>query len=275
MDEAASTFYRVFYGDGASRMDRAYQLMSQQSHFWLDSWEWGTSNRKPLFGNSEGIFTPRRPVRDQTLVLPGPDSAGASRWLEDNARRLELAGAALADNDELLGLLGENLGRVDRNRYNLEVYLAIARLYRQNIEMLLDIGRICSLLERSGRDSGEAVEHLDRALELARQIRQQRNVAYHDAVATYEKSWLPRVQQANGRTFLHELDDVKDHVGDRTVDLTYMIERELELPFGEWVENIRAARNRLAAGRGLKLDARTFDWLDMGDHPVVGGVPEE
>lgn len=244
IDEAAAAFYRAFYGDSAIRMDRTYQLMSRQAHEWLDSWDWGPSYRKPLFGNSAGIFTPRRPVKDQTIPLPGADR---SQWLQENRRRLELAADGLADNDELLGLLEENIRRVERNRYNLEVYLAIARLYRQNFEMILDIGRMCSAPER--------------ALELGMQIRQQRNAAFRDAVRTFEKSWFPRVAEANGRKYLHELDDVKDHVPDRTVDLSYMIERELRLPFGQWIESLKP---------GVK-----FNWLDMGDHPVVGGIPEE
>ena len=39
---------------------------------------------------------------------------------------------------------------------------------------------------------------------------------------------------------------MKDHVGDRTVDLSYMIQRELLLPFGDWVNQVRAARNQYA-----------------------------
>lgn len=50
-----------------------------------------------------------------------------------NSRRLELASDSLADNDELLGLLHENLGSVELNRYNLEVYTSIAQLCRQNL----------------------------------------------------------------------------------------------------------------------------------------------
>jgi hexosaminidase len=273
LDEASATFYRVFYGESAVRMDRVYQLMSQQAHFWLDSWDWGPSKRKPLFGNSDKIYNPRQPLKDQTLALPTGE--GAAAWLKDNDRRLKLAADFLAENDELMSLLQENLRRVARSRYNLEVYLAIARVYRQNLEMILDTGRICSLLQRAGGNPGEAVELYDRAIDLARQIRQQRNTSYRDLVATYEKTWFPRVPQANGRTFLHDFDDVKDHVGDRTIDLTYTIERELQLPFGEWVEGIRVTRNRLAEASGAKPSKQVFDWSDMGDHAVVGGIPEE
>ena len=70
---------------------------------------------------------------------------------------------------------------------------------------------------------------------------------------------MPRVAEANGRRFLHELDDVKDHLPDRTVDMTYLVYRELLLPFGDWVEQVRAARQSvrlLARTRGAKRALR-------------------
>ena len=44
-----------------------------------------------------------------------------------------MAGGFLAENSELLDLLHENLRRVEFSRYNLELYVGIAQLYRQNI----------------------------------------------------------------------------------------------------------------------------------------------
>jgi hypothetical protein len=274
-EEAAATFYRVFYGDSAENMNRVYQLMSQQARFWSDSWEWGPSKRKPLFGDSARVFTPRQPVQDQTLALPPAPTAALlfdPAWSKTNARRLELASAYLADNDELLALLHDNASRVTLNRYNLEVFISVAQLYRQNLSLLLDIGRINGLL-KSASDARtqpkDAVATLDRALALARQVRQHRNVALRDVTETWEKSWWPRVASANGRTFLNELDDVKDHVPGRTVDLSYLVQRQLDLPFGAWVEAIRNARNAFAAQHALSADKTRFDWLDMGDHPVI------
>ena len=221
--------------------------------------------------------------RDQTLALPAAPQADLrfeSKWTGENARRLELAAVFLAENDELLGLLQENLRRVEFNRYNLEVYISIARLFRQNLEMLLDIGRMCSMLEaavgaKADRKPKQVVAAADKALELALQIRQERNTALRDAIATYYKAWFPRVPEANGRKFLHDLDDVKDHEPDRTVDMTYLVLRELHLPFGAWVEGIRKARNAYAAANQFAPNRNKFDWTDLGDHPVVGGIPEE
>ena len=282
--ESAAAFYKLFYGDGAVNMNRVYQLMSQQAQSWSDSWERGPSSRVALFGNSEGVFHPRKPVHDQTLTLPPAPvlnlkvAAAASRkpskpeeaeggWRSDNARRLQLAADALSDNDELLGLLEENLFSVQFNRYNLEVYVSIAQLYRQNLEMLQGVGRMSAFVKSAQKAAAagkvkDALESLDGALEIAQDIRRQRNIALRDAVSTWYKSWLPRVEEANGRRFLHQLDDVKDHVPDRTVDMTYLVYRELQLPFGEWVSAIRGARNRFAAANHLPEKKSDFDWRD-------------
>ncbi|MCC6365984.1 MAG: beta-N-acetylhexosaminidase [Bryobacterales bacterium] len=271
-DETMASFYPLYYGRRAYNMDRVYQLMSGQAQFWWDSWEVGPSKaRKPIWGNSEEIFQPPHAARDQSIALPpapSPDLGYTGDWTKDNAKRLQLAADFLAENDELLGLLHANLPLADRNGYNLEVFLSIARLDRHNLEMLRGIARMDGLLRSASQAAGrnraeEAVRMVDQALEQAYEIRYSRNKALADATATWYKSWFPRVAEANGRRFLHELDDVKDHVPDRTVDMTYLVYRELLLPFGEWAEQMRTARNTYAAAHKLPARNERFDWKDL------------
>jgi hypothetical protein len=106
--------------------------------------------------------------------------------------------------------------------------------------MLGGVGRMAAALKQAqtaaaAKRTGEAVSSLDRALEIAGTIRDERNHVLRKATGTWYQSWEPRVAEANGRRFLHELDDVKDHLSDRTVDMSYLVYRELILPFGEWV----------------------------------------
>jgi len=274
VQESKKAFYRLFYGPHAVDMERVYRLMSGQAQFWSDSWETGPSkSRKGIWGNSNGIFNPRHAAQDQFVPLPpapGADLAYSSKWSADNARRLELAAAFLKQNDELNALLNDNLQKADFNRYNLEVFLSIARVCRQNLEMLAGLGRMDALLASAATAAANnqpqpAVAAVDQALALAQAIRRERNTALHHVTATWYKSWYPRVESANGRTFLHEFDDVKDHVGDRTIDLSYQVQRELLLPFGDWVEQIRQARNRYAASHGLPAASQAFDWKNLTD----------
>ena len=271
--EAMSAFFPLFYGSSVVSPGRMYQLMSRQAQFWEDSWEWTlTSARKPLFGNSDKIFVPRRPERDQTLSLPpvpSPQFLTLSwDWSQNNARRLELVSKYRAENDELLDLLHLNLQRVQSNRQNIEAFIAIARLCQQNLLMLEDFGRIDRLLKSAQAEAGAnqaaaAVSAMDEALQIAEEIRQQRNRTFQDAVATWYESWFPRVGEANGRRFLHELDDVKDHVPDRTVDMSYLVYRQLLLPFGQWADEVLSSRNAYAKANGLVERTNRFDWRDL------------
>jgi hypothetical protein len=270
--ELMSAFYPLFYGPSATNMARAYQLLSAQSQFWTDSWETvPTTARKPIFGNSYAVFTPRRPVHDQTLPLPGVPAPGYLTlnydWTRDNSRRLELASEFLAQNDELLDLLRMNLGRVEFNHYNLEVLTSVAGLCRQNLLLLENLSRLDGFLKAAQAaaarvEAGRAVAALDRALDVAEEIRQQRNTVLQDATATWYKTWYPRVAEANGRRFLHELDDVKDHVYDRTVDMSYLVYRQLLLPLGDWAEKVQAVRNQYAEAHNLPARSAKLDWKD-------------
>jgi hexosaminidase len=268
--ELQSAFYSLFYGSSANSMGRLYQLMSQGAQFWEDSWETGPSAaRKPIWGNSYRVFDPPQPAHDQflpPLPVPSPELLHiGSDWRSENARRLQLADDHLAKNDQLLDLLTTNTPRVQFNRYNLEVYLSIANLYRQNLVMLQDLGHVADLLKQAEKDAaagdaGKAVESLDSALDTIEHIRQQRNKALQDATATWYQSWWPRVAQANGRTYLHELDDVKDHEPMRTIDMSYFVYRELLYPLGDWADKVVTARNEYATAHKLETRKVQVDW---------------
>jgi hexosaminidase len=271
--ELMASFYKLFYGRGAGDMGRIYQLMSEQAQFYQNSWNAVASNaRKGIWGDyAPVIYKPRRPAEDQTLPLPpvpGGDLLNRVHgWAHVNARRLALASVFLSQNDELMDLLNRDLQSVQFNRYNLEVYLSIAWLYRQNLEMLLDLQQINTLLNSAQKAAAQAdvkqsIASVDEALDLAQQIRTERNRTYADAVQTWYETWFPRVAEANGRRYLFAVDDVKDHLPMRTVDMSYLIYRELLLPLGGWYREVEAARNQYAKAYGLPARTDTFMWKD-------------
>ena len=122
---------------------------------------------------------------------------------------------------------------------------------------------LASASKLRAKDAKQALREVDRALDTAHSIQQQRNEVLKNAETTWYKSWHPRVSEANGRRFLHELDDVKDHLPDRTVDMSYLVYREKLLPFGEWVNAILTARNQFAAAHHLPRRDERFDWSDL------------
>jgi hypothetical protein len=273
-----SNFYPLFYGPSATRMERLYELMSRQAQWYADSWDTGASKaRKPILGNSRGMFETPRPANDQSIPLPpapsGKDLTYNSAWAKENARRLQLAAEMLDENTELLELLNENLRLAEFNRYNLEVFRSIAQLCRQNLAMLADLGKIDTLLASAQKQAAsarpkEALAAIDKALRLAKGIRTRRNAVLAEATTTWYKTWHPRVEEANGRRFLHELDDIKDHPPDRTIDMSFLVYRELLLPLGEWFDKVQAARNQYAQGSGLTGRHERLEWSDTRSTPT-------
>jgi len=271
--ELMSSFYRLFYGSGTKNMGWLYQMMSEQGQFYKESWDVVASKaRVGIWGDYQPIiYKPRRPAYDQTLPLPPvPSGVLLTRdhgWAKLNARRLRLASSYFAKSDTLVDLLNRNLQSVQFNHYNLDLYVSIARLYRQNLQMLMDLQHINSFLNSAERAAGQAhakaaVAAVDQVLDLAQQIRQQRNATYSDAVRVWDKAWYPRVEEANGRRYLPGVDDVKDHLPMRTVDLSYLIYRELLLPLGKWYDQVEAARNQYAKSHGLPSRNDKLNWKD-------------
>jgi len=111
-----------------------------------------------------------------------------------------------------MDLLNQNLQSVKFNHYNLEIYISIAQLFRQNLQMIKALHHVDSLLnaaEHSAQTANarRAIASIDRALDTVKQIRMERNQVLHDTTALWEQSWLPRVAEANGRKYLLEVDE--------------------------------------------------------------------
>lgn len=269
-NQAAADFYRLFYGPSAQNMDRIYRLLSTQAQFYADSWEIErTKFRSPTWGNSRGRFEPRRPGPEHGLPLPkvpqGETFGADEEWSKANARRLELAEKNLCENDELIGLLHDNLARVEFNAYNIEVFLSVVKLCRQNLEFLKQLERMnasfgAAQVAAKAGNHAQVLAELDKAIDLVKEAKRGREEMLKDATETWYKSWLPRVAEANGRKFRHELDDVKDHLPDRTVGMEYLVYRQMILPMGKWVGEILAARNGYAKGHGGKEREERFEW---------------
>jgi hypothetical protein len=157
---------------------------------------------------------------------------------------------------------------VEFNRYNLDVLQSIAKICRQNLEFIEGLGRIDELFasaQAASRDgqANKALDAIDQALEVAREFHRRRNRVLHDAVRVWCQDWYPRVAEANGRRFFHDLDDVKDHLPDRTIDMSYLIYRQLQLPLGQWYRQVQAARNSYAEKNRLPERLEEFDWKKL------------
>jgi hypothetical protein len=133
--------------------------------------------------------------------------------------------------------------------------------------MILDLGEVSDRLKAAqaaaGKgDSSEALAALDEALNTAAGIQRRRNRALQDTMTTWYRTWFPRVAEANGRRYLDEVDNVKDHRPVRTVDMSYLVYRELLYPLGDWAARTLEARNEYARAHQLPVRAFELNWKD-------------
>jgi hypothetical protein len=268
-------FYQAFYGEGTDNIDRAYQLLSKQAQFFDDSWEWQDSHlRSPIFGNHAEVFENGHPALDQVLQpLPVPaykNLALPGTWSPANRKRLQLTDIFLKENDELLTLLQQNLKTVRANRYNIEVMISVTRLCRQNLTMIKGLAGIDQLLVRASAIAGSkpatAVSLIDESLTSAEKLLKERNKVLHELVNVWYKDWHPLVAAANGRQYLLQVDDVKDHEPVRTIDLSYLVYRQLHYPLDQWAAETLKARNQFARQHHLEERNSQLLWKDADQY---------
>ncbi len=267
--DVTNRFYRSFYGPATIQMDSVYRLLSTQAEFYDQSWDWVSSVwRKPILGNSDSVFTQPQPAKDQTLLmLPVPSAntlALVYDWDTANDKRLESATEFLQQNEHLQQLINANKKALKDQQYNLEVLESVATLCEQNLQMLLLLKQVNDLLKSASNNASinsmATVQNIDTALATVATIKAQRDNMLANVKKVWFKEWQPLIAEANGRRFLHEIDDIKDHQPGRTIDLSYLIYRQLHYPLQKWIDDVIKVRNDYAAKHDLSQIRNQLRW---------------
>ncbi|GAB3317090.1 hypothetical protein GCM10027299_08080 [Larkinella ripae] len=268
--DASARFMTSFYGPSQQDMDTVYRILSVQAEFHTESWDWIDSPwRSPIKGNSDSLYRQPKPERDQTLPLlpvPAPGTlALASKKYPVNAERLATAKSFLPRYEHALQLLRANKSRTKKTQlYNLEVLESVAALCGQNLRMLVALNRVADRLQAASSAAAAnpagAIRQLDAALDMVRQLKTQRDSTLERVTKVWSNEWHPLVEKANGRTFLHQVDDIKDHQPVRTTDLSYLIYRELHYPLEQWWNDVQKVRNEYAQRHQLPLLQKQLNW---------------
>ncbi|WP_439583732.1 glycoside hydrolase family 20 zincin-like fold domain-containing protein [Dyadobacter bucti] len=265
--DASARFMTSFYGPKQKDVDSIYHVLSEQAEFHTNSWDWIPSNWRPMIkGNSDSLFV--HPERDQTLpLLPVPQSgtlAISDKTYPVNAARFETAQSMLPRNQYAVHLLQKNKSLAGKQLYNLEVLESVAAICGQNLRMLVTLNQVTGLLQKASAAAANhplsAIKQLDAAMEMVSKLKTQRDSTFAFVENIWFKEWHPLVKEANGRKFLQQVDDIKDHQPVRTIDLSYLIYRELHYPLDQWWSDVLKVRNDFAQKHQLPLKDKTLDW---------------
>lgn len=254
-EQTVGEFFDIFYGRSAEGMLDVYRELDSQSRFFAGVWENRPSKvRGPSYGNSKGKEAIDR--KDMTLDGPslpqGPElklTPAAGALAERRKALLADLPARIEQSDRLIGRLQANLGKVEHNRYNVEVLLSIAKFERHLFDLLIDMDKAEALLVKAteahaAKKPKQALQALSQAQRLmADQVRQRQDVL-SKLTLVWEKSRLaknaPRVADVSSaapeKKYFHVMDDVKDHFADRRADMTYLTAPEESIGLDAWCE---------------------------------------
>ncbi len=255
-------FMETYYGPRVAGMAEVYRRMQRQARAWRSTWDRVTSRvRGPGYGNSRGpgIGTRRYDLTLEAPPLPKlPDLAFQPAFASTYEKYLATAKARALENRQLLAALQENLGRADRNRYNLEVFLALAEFMGHKWSLLTGLAEAERSLARA-RDAAaankpaEAVGHLVAAHNRVQRLREEGERIFADLKTVYEKSRYPKGRSVGGRKFFHKLDDTKDHWADRTPDLSFMMMPERSIGLEKWVKQLSEVTRSYAKAHNVPV----------------------
>jgi len=247
VDQHVAEFMRVYYGPRAAGMADVYRVMQQQARAWERLWERIPSKviltrYGGYFG--KGISTHRV---DLTLSLPLindlPDWFPDPFWTDRYKDWIAEARLRAAENDQLISALQTQFGMVDRNHYNVEVLLSLARFMGHHWRLFLDLARAEDQIKQGQNLALE--DHMDQAVKLLSaaydtvdQLRKDGLKNFEDVQTVFEKSRYPKGRSVDGRQFVHVFDDVKDHFADRRADLSYMLAPEESLGLDQWLKEL-------------------------------------
>ncbi|MFW6158468.1 MAG: family 20 glycosylhydrolase [Planctomycetota bacterium] len=270
MEEAVASFFDLFYGRDAEGMGELYHDLQLGARFVSQSLDRLPSKVR---GPGYGYHDRKTPVQrgDRTLVpppLPEPDDlAFEPAFRERYAAALAAAPAERMRSDLLLLRLQANLARTERNRYNLEAFLSIARLQRRFIDTLLELAEAEDRLADASEaaDAGEhdrAVNLLVDARDVVRTTVDRLYATYERVKTTWEKSRFEKGRSVDGREFVHVMDDVKDHTADRRPDLSYLIEWFELMDLGAWLDELGGRIREYAGAHDIPVAASEEPALD-------------
>lgn len=252
VEQYSAEFMQSFYGPRVHGMLEVYRLMQSQARAWERTWDYIPSRTVPPSWGSyfgKGIGTHRS---DMTLAAPLvndlPDWFPDPAWTVRYKHFIDEAKLRKAENKRLIEALQTSFGQADRNRYNLEVFLALARFMGHHWDLILDLAKAEDLI-RQGQaitmnsktdDQEKYLSILREASRTVENTHQQGLSIFADLKAVYEKSRYPKGQSVDGRTFLHVQDDIKDHWADRRADLSFMMAPEESIHLEAWANELRS-----------------------------------
>jgi hexosaminidase len=269
LEQTVSEFMKIYYGPKVSGMVDIYQDLQKETRFWEDSFwdmvkmdekfesyvDWGGKEYMSYRGIGSGYY--HRVYALSTPPLPQmPGLKIDASYKEKFADNLHIARELIVENGRLMHNIQEHISKVERNKYNLRVFLALADFVRHHLKLVLGLANVEDLFQQASEavqdgDPPLAIQQLIFARDEIDGIIKDRELSFRNLKDIYEISRFPKGRTVDGREYVFEK---SGYFAKSRPDLSFMTvpEEQLEL------EKYRDELNKIILEYGKINDLEGF-----------------
>ncbi|HYW34143.1 MAG TPA: glycoside hydrolase family 20 zincin-like fold domain-containing protein [Balneolaceae bacterium] len=208
-----------FFGPNTSGLYKAFHNLSKRVDFW------DTAIMK------KGTKRSYRKGKNQLIDLPSIQNVPKEgSWSAHYQALMKKAKQEMKKNARAVETLKKNMGKVKRNRYNLEVFASMGRFMKANANLVFSIGKIAHLADKARKakkqnQSKKVAANLNKMASIVDSAWQNYKTSYDHLKKVWQVSRFPK----GGKGYVPYK---FGHFASRRTDLSYLImaEEGLNLP---------------------------------------------
>ena len=233
LEEFENSFFQNYYGPNVKDMEELYELLNEGAYYYAHSmernvWHHGDIGKTHLPDLPRGQYV----EYDQYWNNEYSEIIKRSRTQKESMKRA-------------LQIININMGQVERNAYDFEVYQSIAKLIEHTCLTYLDLSELEYTITQAHKnafsDRAATLRSLEKAELLIGNSLLRREKVFADLVSVWEKTRLPKGMSTPAKKYFFKMDRSR-HFANRTPDMSYLIYDEQLLDMEGYLEKLRAYR---------------------------------
>jgi len=222
-------FFMNYYGENSRNMGELYSLLNEASYYYFESFE----RRVWHYGYIGKTHLPDLPRGDNLEY--------DEFWNREYADRIEASREQLKKMDRAREIIRVNQESTIRNTYDLELFTTYVDLVSHTCNTYLALSALEQAIKESHNQryiSHQATyQSMEKAVAIIESNLLERHKVYHELLAIWEKTRLPKGLSTDEKQFFHRQDRAR-HFAFRRADMSYLICDEELLGLEEYKEKL-------------------------------------
>jgi hypothetical protein len=229
LEEFINNFFMNYYGEDSKNMGELYLLLNEASYYYFESFE----RRVWHYGYIGKTHLPDLPRGDNLEY--------DEFWNREYADRIEASHEQLKKMERAREIIQVNQQNGIRHPYDLELFTTYVDLVSHTCNTYLTLSSLEKAIKEAHNQrfiSHQATyQSMEKAVAIIESNLLERFKVYHELIAIWEKTRLPKGLSTGDKEFFHRQDRAR-HFAFRRADMTYLICDEELLGLEEYKEKL-------------------------------------